>query len=351
MNILVVNPGSTSTKIGYFKDEEQIFDETLRHDVKELNPNVSEQYEFRMNIIESFLKEKGINIEDIDGVVGMGGLLKPITSGTWLVNDAMAKDLKEGTYGEHASNLGGLISKAIADKLGKKSFIVDPVVVDEFDDIARISGHPILERRSIFHALNQKATAREFCKENGLKYEASNLIVVHMGGGVSAGAHKQGRVVDANNALDGCGPFTPERSGGLPSGDLVRLCFSGEHTAKEILLMIKGRGGFTAYFDTNNMIEIQERAKKEPEVKLVLDAFCYQVAKEIGLLATVLEGKVDGIILTGGIAYSEYVVEQIAKRVSFIAKTKAFPGENELKALALGALRVLKGEEEEKIYS
>ncbi|MCL1924035.1 MAG: butyrate kinase [Defluviitaleaceae bacterium] len=350
MNILIINPGSTSTKIGYFQDETEIFDETLRHDTKELNPNVAEQYEFRMNIIEGFLKEKGINIEDLDTVVGMGGLLKPITSGTWLVNDSMAKDLKAGTYGEHASNLGGLISKAIADKIGKKAFIVDPVVVDEFEDISRISGNPILERRSIFHALNQKATAREFCNENNLKYENANLIVVHMGGGVSAGAHFKGRVIDANNALDGDGPFTPERSGGLPSGDLVRLSFSGKYSEKEILQMIKGKGGFTAYFNTNNMIEVEEKAEKDPKAKLVLDAFCYQVAKEIGLLSTVLEGQVDGIILTGGIAYSKYVVSEITKRVRFIAPVKAYPGENELKALALGALRVLKGEEKEKIY-
>ena len=351
MNILVVNPGSTSTKIGYFKESKQIFDETLRHDVSELNPNVSEQYEFRMNIIEGFLNEKNISIESLDGVVGMGGLLKPIPSGTWLVNDAMAKDLKAGTYGEHASNLGGLIAKAIADKIGKKAFIVDPVVVDEFEEIARISGNPELERRSIFHALNQKATAREFCKEEGLVYEEDNFIVVHMGGGVSAGAHRKGKVIDANNALDGCGPFTPERSGGLPSGDLVRLCFSGRYSEKEILQMIKGKGGFTAYFETNSMMEIEERAKEDEQVKLVLDAFCYQVAKEIGLLSAVLSGDVDGIILTGGIAYSDYVVDEITKKVGFIAKVKAFPGENELKALALGALRVLKGEEEEKIYA
>ena len=348
MNILVINPGSTSTKIGYFEGEEQIFDETLRHKVEELGPVISKQYEFRMNIIESFLKEKAIT--NIDGIACMGGLLRPITSGTWLVNESMIKDLKEATYGEHASNLGGIIGSAIAQKIKKHAYIVDPVVVDEFEPIARISGNPIFERKSIFHALNQKATAREFAKEKGKSYDEMNLIVVHMGGGVSAGAHKKGKVIDANNALDGDGPFTPERSGSLPSGDLVRLSFSSEYTKEEVLRMIKGNGGFTSYFGTNSMMEVLERSKKEEKVKLVLDAFCYQVSKEIGLLATVLEGEVDGILLTGGIAYNEYITEQISKRVKFIAEVKAYPGENELKALALGVLRVLKGEESAKIY-
>ena len=348
MNILVINPGSTSTKIGYFEEEKQLFEETLRHSSEELDPIIANQYNFRMDIIKKFLKDK--DITKIDGIACMGGLLRPIQSGTWLVNDEMKKDLIEANFGEHASNLGALLGSAIADEIGKNAYIVDPVVVDEFEPIARISGNPILERKSIFHALNQKSVSREFAKKKGKKYEELNLIVVHMGGGVSAGAHKKGRVVDANNALDGDGPFTPERSGSLPVGDLVRLCFSGLYSMDELLRAIKGNGGFVSYFGTNSTAEIVERAEKKEEVKLVLDAFCYQVCKEIGLLSTVLEGSVDAIILTGGIAHNSYITDSITKRVKFIAETFIYPGENELKALALGVLRVLKNEEEAKIY-
>ncbi|MCL1996290.1 MAG: butyrate kinase, partial [Defluviitaleaceae bacterium] len=244
----------------------------------------------------------------------------------------------------------GLISYEIGKKIGVPAYIVDPVVVDEFADISRISGHPLLTRISIFHALNQRAMAHQFCTEQGLQYENTNLVVVHMGGGISVGIHNQGRVIDANNALDGDGPFTPERSGGLPAGELVKLCFSGEHTLPDIKKMLKGKGGMSAYFDTNDMREISERAKKEPKVKLVLDAFVYQIAKEIGAMATAVNGKVDGIILTGGIAYDSHIVEEITKRVSFISRVQAYPGENELMALAGGALRVLTGKEKAKIY-
>ena len=352
MNILVVNPGSTSTKIGYFEGDTQIFEEVLRHSSEELAPfaSVTQQYNFRMGIIEDFLSQKNIQVTDLNGVVGMGGLINPVKGGTYLVNDKMRDDLKNGIQGEHASNLGGLIARAIGDKVGIPSYIVDPVVVDEFEPIARISGHPAIERRSIFHALNQKATAREFCAARGLTYETANLIVVHMGGGVSAGIHKQGRVVDANNALDGDGPFTPERSGGIPVGDLVKLCFSGKYTEQEIKSMIKGKGGFTGYFNSNDAKELYEKSATDPQIKLVIDAFAYQVAKEIGLLATVVSGQVNGIILTGGIAYNKYIVEQITERVSFIAEVAAYPGENELDALAQGALRVLTGKEAAQIY-
>ena len=352
MKILIVNPGSTSTKIGLFENETPIFEKVLRHSIEEIDgfEKVSDQYDFRMKIIMDALNESDVAVEDLAAICGMGGLVKPIPSGTYVVNDAMVKDLKSGQYGDHASNLGGLIAHAIGTKIGKPAFIVDPVVVDEMLDISRISGNPAIERRSIFHALNQKATARQYAEEVGKSYEDLNLVVVHMGGGISIGAHAKGQVIDCNNALDGDGPFTPERSGGLPSGDLAALCFSGKYTHAEIKALIKGKGGMVGYFGTNNMMELGERAEKEPEVKLVLDALALQVSKEIAALSTPLCGQVDAIILTGGIAYSDYITGEIEKRVSFIAPVKRYPGENELTALNLGALRVLRGEEKGKEY-
>ena len=352
MKLLIVNPGSTSTKIGIFEDENLILEKVLRHQTEELKKfsKITDQYSFRLGFIEEALKEANLEIADFDGVVGMGGLLKPISGGTYIVNQKLVDDLSSGSYGEHASNLGGIIAYALGQKIGKPSFIVDPVVVDEFNDVARISGHPKIKRRSIFHALNQKAIARLHCDKIGKQYDEVTFIVAHMGGGISIGLHKNGRVVDANNALDGEGPFTPERSGSLPVGDLVTLCYSGV-AQSEIKKMIVGNGGFTAYFGTNNMIEIAERAKNEPEVGLVFDAFTYQIAKEIAALSTVACGKVNAILLTGGIVYNPDIVNKIRERVGFIAPVIAYPGEDELKALAQGALRVLKGEEEGKVYN
>jgi len=353
MKILIVNPGSTSTKIGLFENESPIFEKTLRHTMEEMSgyEKIGDQYDFRMNIIMDALKESGISIEELAGICGMGGLVKPIASGTYYVNEAMAADLQSGQYGDHASNLGGLIAKAIGNKIGKPAFIVDPVVVDEMVDISRVSGHPAIARRSIFHALNQKATARKFCKEAGKKYDEVNLVVVHMGGGISISCHAKGMTIDSNNALDGDGPFTPERSGGLPSGDLAALCFSGKYTHAEIKQLIKGKGGMVGYFGTNSMIELEEKAKTDPEAKLIIDAMALQIAKEIASQAVAVCGKLDAIILTGGIAYSDYITAEVAKRVEFIAPVKRYPGEDELAALNAGALRVLKGEEEGKVYA
>lgn len=353
MKILIVNPGSTSTKIGLFEDETLIFEKVLRHSMEEIEgyEKVSDQYDFRMKVIMDAFGETGVAIGELDGICGMGGLVKPIPSGTYYVNDPMVKDLKSGKYGDHASNLGGLIAHAIGEEIGKPAFIVDPVVVDEMLDISRISGNPLIERRSIFHALNQKATARICSKEIGKSYDELNLVVVHMGGGISIGCHAKGQVIDTNNALDGDGPFTPERSGGLPSGQLAALCFSGEYTHAEVKAIIKGKGGMVGYFGSNDLIDLEERTKTEPEVKLVVDALALQVSKEIAAQSTSVSGKVDAIILTGGIAYSDYITAEIEKRVSFIAPVKRYPGENELSALALGALRVLRGEEEGKVYS
>ncbi len=350
---LVINPGSTSTKIAVFDNEEVLFEKTLRHSTEELAPfkKITEQYEFRMNIIVEALKENGIEISSLSAAVGRGGLLKPIEGGTYSINENMIEDLKIGVLGEHASNLGGLIAHSIASELDIPSFIVDPVVVDELQDVARISGHPKFERISIFHALNQKAVARRCATELNRNYEDLNLIVVHLGGGISVGAHNKGRVIDVNNALDGEGPFSPERSGTLPIGAMVKLCFSSEYTKDEIGKMIKGQGGLTAYLNTNDAKAVSEMGKTGDEkAKLVYDAMAYQVAKSIGECAVVLDGNVDGIVITGGIAYDKEFVEYISNKVKFISKVFVYPGEDELLALAQGGLRVIKNEENAKIY-
>jgi len=351
--ILTINPGSTSTKIAIFDNEKPVLEETLRHSAEELAGynKIIEQYEFRKNVILETLNEKGINITKLSAVVGRGGLLKPIPGGTYQVNKKMLEDLRVGVLGEHASNLGGIIANEIASQLNIPAFIVDPVVVDEMEDIARISGMPEIERKSIFHALNQKAVARRAAKSMEKEYEDVNAIVAHLGGGISVGAHKKGRVVDVNNALDGEGPFSPERSGGLPVGDLAKMCFSGKYTLDEIKKRIKGNGGLVAYLGTNDAREVEQMIEKgNSEAELIYRAMAYQVAKEIGSCAAVLEGKVDAIILTGGIAYDKKFVAWIKDRVEFISQVLIFPGEDELIALAEGGLRVLRGEEVAKEY-
>jgi len=352
MKLLIINPGSTSTKIGIFENEVSIFETTLRHGMEELSnfKKMTDQYDFRMGIIVKALAEANINIEELNAVVGRGGLVKPLSGGTYHVNEAMINDLKVGVQGQHASNLGGIIANAIGQKIGKPAFIVDPVVVDEFMDISRVSGHPALKRRSIFHALNQKAIARQYAKDMGKAYTDLNLVVVHLGGGISVGIHAKGQVIDVNNALDGDGPLSPERSGSLPTGDFAALCFSGDHSLGDVKKMIAGNGGLVAYFKSNNMMELEERAKTEPEVKLVIDAMVYQIAKEIAAMSTAVYGQVDAILLTGGIARSKYITDEITKRVKFIADVHKYPGEDELAALAQGALRVLRGEETAKEY-
>lgn len=351
--ILAINPGSTSTKIAIFDNEKLVLEETLRHSAEEIGKfeKLFDQYEFRKNIILEILNEKGINITKLSAVVGRGGLLKPIAGGTYEVNERMLEDLKVGVLGEHASNLGGVIANEIASQLNIPAFIVDPVVVDEMEDVARITGMPELSRKSIFHALNQKAVARRAAVEIGKKYEELNFIVAHMGGGISVGAHKKGRVIDVNNALDGEGPYSPERAGGLPVGDLAKMCFSGEYTLADIKKKLKGKGGLVAYLGTNDGIEIEKRIKNGDEkAELIFNGMAYQVSKEIGSCAAVLEGDVDGIILTGGIAYGKDFVKWITDRVGFISKIFVYPGEDELIALAQGGLRVLRGEEKAAIY-
>ena len=351
--LLIINPGSTSTKIGVYEDENPILVETLRHSTEEIEKyaTIYDQYSFRKEVILKVLEEKNFNIKDLNAIVGRGGLLKSIEGGTYAVNDIMLEDLKVGVQGQHASNLGGIIANEISKDLNIPAYIVDPVVVDEMEDIARISGMPEIERKSIFHALNQKAVAKRFAKERGKKYEDVNVIVAHMGGGVSVGAHKAGKVVDVNNALDGEGPFSPERSGGVPIGDLVKLCYSQKYTLDEMKKKINGKGGFVAYLNTNDARNVEEdMAKGDEKAKLIFEAMGYQVAKEIGKCAAVLAGKVDAIILTGGIAYSKNMVAYIKERVSFIGEVVVYPGEDELLALAQGGLRVLNGEEKPGEY-
>jgi len=349
MKLLTINPGSTSTKIGVFEDINLILDKTLRHNVDELAefPNIIDQYEFRKNVIIEFLKENCQDINNIDAFVGRGGLLKPIQGGVYRVTEKMVNDLKIGIQGEHASNLGGILALEIARSVNKEkeAYIVDPVVVDELEDIARYSGRPELPRVSIFHALNQKAVARRFAREQNKRYEDFVLIVVHLGGGITVGIHKHGRVIDVNNGLDGDGPFSPERSGGLPAGSLAKLCFSGKYQLHQVRKMITGAGGIVAYLGTNNAAEVEQRIEQgDNQAKMVYDAMIYQIAKEIGALATVVSGKIDAILITGGIAHSNYVIENIKKHVSFLAPIYVYPGEDELQALAEGVYFAKKGE-------
>ena len=294
------------------------------------------------------MQDNNIELSSIDAVVGRGGLLKPIPGGVYRVNDKMLADLKSSPMGEHASNLGGILAYEIAKEAGKdvSSFIADPVVVDELCDMARFSGHPKLPRVSIFHALNQKAVARRYAREHHLDYSKLTLIVVHLGGGISVGLHQNGKVIDVNNALNGAGPFSPERSGSLPTASLVELCFSGKYQKDEILKMITGKGGCVAFLGTNDAYEVEVRAleKDDVEAKRVFDAMIYQIAKEIGFLAPVVKGKIDAILLTGGIAHSKYLCKEVAEMVEFLAPVHNYPGEDEMAALTEAVYYAQKGE-------
>ena len=350
---LIINPGSTSTKIGVFEDETLLFEETLRHSTEEIAQyaTIVDQKDFRKNIIVDLLKEKDFDINSLNMVVGRGGMLKPIPGGTYAVSDDLLEDLKIGKQGQHASNLGGILAREIGDSIGVPSYIVDPVVVDELEPISRYSGVPELPRTSVFHALNQKAVAKRYAKEKGVAYDSLNLIVVHMGGGVSVGAHEKGRVIDVFNALDGDGAFSPERAGAVPSGALIKMCFSGEYTEKEVYKKIVGGGGFNAYLGTNDMRDVAKMIDEgDSHADEVREAFILQVCKNIGSMSCVLKGKVDQIIVTGGIAYNKAVVDKMEERAGFIAPFTVYPGEDELLALTQGALRVLSGEEEAMVY-
>ena len=352
--ILAINPGSTSTKIAVYQGSKSIFLKNIKHSSEDLQPfkGVVDQFSFRKEIILQELKDAEIRIDLITAIVGRGGLVKPIESGVYEVNEAMLKDLHESKLGEHASNLGGLIAHDISQSLkGARAFIADPVVVDEMDDVARYTGHPKFIRHSIFHALNQKAIAKKHAKSIDRPYEELNLIVAHLGGGISVGAHRKGRVVDVNNALDGEGPFSPERVGTLPCGQVAALCFSGEYTHDEVKKMIKGEGGFVSYLGTNDAYEVEMRIKGgDVEAKKIHDAIAYQLGKEVGSLCTVLRGKVDAILFTGGMAYDKGLIDDVKEMISFIAPVVVYPGEDEMEALAMNGYSVLKGEVEPRVY-
>lgn len=344
--VLVINPGSTSTKIAVFEGNTRLFDQTLNHTSDELGSfsSIAFQYEFRQKAILEVLAAKGFDTARLVAVVGRGGVLHSIPSGVYRVNEAMKADILSAKYGEHASNLGALIADDIASKLGIPAFIADPVVVDELSDLARVSGHKLFKRTSIFHALNQKAVARRYASEQGKKYEDLSLIVVHMGGGVSVGLHREGRVEDVNQALNGEGPFSPERSGTLPSAALAKLCFSGNYTEKEVLRMISGAGGMVSFLGTNDMRNVEKLyLAGDPVGTLYYKAFIYQVGKAVGALAAAAAGKVEAIILTGGIAFDKGVVAGIREMCSFIAPLVVYPGEGELEALAQAGFGALDG--------
>ncbi|MGQ9626109.1 MAG: butyrate kinase [Anaerolineae bacterium] len=351
--ILAINPGSTSTKVAVYDDERPILKKMLHHESQELArfPRITDQHVFRRDAVLSCLGEADIPLESLDAVVGRGGIMRPVESGTYRINERMLEDLRAPAEREHASNLGAIIAHEIASRIGIPSYVVDPVSVDEFEPLARISGLPEIERKSLSHALNLKATARRAAAELGRAYEEVNLVVAHLGGGISVSSHYHGRMVDVNQALDGTGPFSPERAGGLPVGDLVRMCYSGKYTYEEMCRKIIGKGGLVAHLGTNNATEVERRiAQGDEHARLVYEAMAYQIAKEIGLMATVLKGEVDAIVLTGGLAHSEMLVGWIRERVEWIAPVLVYPGENEMLAMAQGVLRVLRGEEKAKDY-
>jgi butyrate kinase len=345
--ILTVNPGSTSTKIGIFNNEDPVFVKKIAHDAGILNgfSSISDQYEYRKNSIIEEFNAINFSLSNINVIMARGGLINPIPSGVYEVNDKMLRDLSSHIAGEHASNLGGLIAADLAAQIpGCKAYVADPVVVDEMQDIAKVAGHPAFRRMPVFHALNQKAIARKHAVSISRAYEDINLIVAHIGGGISIGAHYRGKVIDVNNALYGDGPLSPERAGSIPSKQVVDICFSGKYSKKEIERMLIGSGGFMAYFGTNDYLEIKTRAENgDEQCKLIIDAMAYQVAKYIGSMAVTLKGDVDAILITGGIANDPYICDYIGKMVKFIAPVTIYPGEDELSALAHNGLMLLKG--------
>ena len=350
--ILVINPGATSTKIAVFDGDKAILNSSIDHPAVELAhfEHILDQYGFRLDLVLSALDAASLPLSSLSAVVGRGGLLRPMAGGTYCVNEVMLEDMRVAARGEHASNLGPVMAHEMARRLGIPAYPVDPVAVDELEDIARVSGLPELPRECLSHALNSKAVARKAAGLMNKRYDEARLIVAHLGTGISVSAHRGGRMVDVNNSKEE-GPFSPDRCGTLPSYRLVELCFSGRYTKKEILCKVMGFGGLFALIGTKDIREAEGRAASGDEkAELALAAIAYQTAKEIGAMATVLGGDVDCIALTGGMAHSSPIVEDISARVRFIAPVLLFPGEEEMTSLALGALRALRGEEEVKIY-
>ncbi len=345
MDILVINPGSTSTRIAVYSDQRVVFTVNIRHEPEQLSgfPAITDQLDFRREVILRELSDRQIPLR-FDAVIGRGGLLRPVPGGVYIVNERMKHEVRS-PHRQHASNLGCLLADEIVSLSGGVALIADPVVVDELDDVARISGLPVLSRLSVFHALNHKATARQYARDIRVPYEKLHLIVCHLGGGISVGVHRNGSIVEVNNALDGEGPFSPERSGTLPAGQLVDLCFSGRYTREELRKMLAGRGGLFAHLRSTSVPDLIERMRQgDPQVELVLEAMIYQIARSIGAASTVVCGQVDAILLTGGMAHSSYIVQRLKERVGFLAPVCVYPGENEMNALATNALAVLKGD-------
>lgn len=349
--ILVINPGSTSTKVAIFEGENPVVVEKVEHGSEELKSfdSAIAQYDYRLKLIMEWLEKIKVSTAELLAVVGRGGLLQPIPGGTYAVSDLMKEDLKIGVQGEHPANLGGLLAAGIAERENIPAYITDAVGTDEFDDIARLSGVKELPKKSLVHALNVKAVSRRRAKELGKKLEDLNFVVLHLGGGISVASVKGGVIVDATIANE-IGPFSANRTGSLPVGDLVRMCFSGEYSKKEMLDKILKTGGLISYLNSNDAKEIEERMANDEYAKLIYDAMLYQIGREAGSYATVMNGKVDNIILTGGMAYSPYVVNFLKEMVGFIAEVVVYPGEDEMDALNRGALRVLNGEEQVKNY-
>jgi len=348
INLLILNPGSTSTKVGVYQDETPVFVETLRHDAETIGQfkNIWEQYAFRKSAIAGVVRAKGWDFKQFTAIVSRGGIFKPIPSGVYDINQAMLDDAQSGIYGQHISSVGCQIAFDMGRELGIPAFMIDPPCCDELCDEARYTGLPQLKRRSMYHALNQKAIGRRLAKELGLEYPALRAVIAHLGGGISVAAHFLGRVIDVNNALDGDGPYSPERAGSLPAGDLIRMCFSGEYSEAQMLKMVSGKGGLLAHLNTTDGQEIEARiVNGDIKAKAVVEAMAYQISKEIGAMAAVLKGDVQAIALTGGLAHWQRLVKMISGSVNFIAPVHVYPGENEIEALALGALRALRGEE------
>ena len=344
MRILIINPGSTSTKLAVYEDGKPVWQSGAHHPSHELVDfhSATEQYDYRMEFVRKRLADANVDIH-FDAIIARGGLTKPLEGGVYKVNEQMKYDLLHAQM-DHACNLGGLIASELAAECGCEAYMADPAVIDELADEARYTGIPEIKRISLFHALNSKAVSRQYAQSLGKNYEDLNVIVAHLGGGISVSAHKQGRVVDVNNALNGEGPFSTERAGTVPAGQLVDLCFSGKYTIKQIKRMISGGGGLLAYTGTNDMITITREAEEgEEPVRTILNAMLYTIAKQIGAMHIALEGKTDAIILTGGIAHSRYCTDILTTRVGFLAPVVVMPGENEIESLAYNAQEVLAG--------
>jgi butyrate kinase len=351
--VLTINPGSTSTKIALFEESKQIFVRNIQHSVEDLKKfgRIAEQITYRTSIVKKELYDSDIPLKNLKLVIGRGGIIKTLPPGVIPVNEALLHDLANNPIGEHASNLGGLIAHEIAEELGIPAYIVDPVMSDELDEIATITGIPFIKRKSLYHPLNHKAVARLHASSHNNRYENMNLIVAHMGGGITIAAHSKGRIVDVNNGLDGEGPLTPERAGTIPAGDLVSLCFSGKFSEDEIRKMLNGKGGYVAWFGTNNAYQIEKDAESgNHQAQLIQDALAFQVAKFIGAMSTVLKGEVDAILLTGGLAYGKPIIDNITARVRHLGPVFVYPGEDEMRALALNGFMILNGEATEAEY-